>query len=59
VLTILRQRADDPHSLQVYVSAEEGRGKDHSSREGRWIVVRPVEGAMTVNVGDMMQSGNE
>jgi len=55
VLTILRQRADDPHSLQVYVSAEEGRGKDHSSREGRWIVVRPVEGAMTVNVGDMMQ----
>ena len=34
---------------------DEGRGQDQDSREGTWVQVRPVEGAFTVNIGDMMQ----
>ena len=56
----LVERSCDPSAgrarpAQVYVSGDEGRGQDQDSREGTWVQVRPVQGAFTVNIGDMMQ----
>jgi len=53
VLTVLRQRHDEPHSLQVFISDD--ADKDHESRDGQWVTVSPHPGAFTINVGDMMQ----
>lgn len=41
-LTVLRQYAGEPNSLQVY-------------QEGSWHRVVPVKNALTINIGDMMQ----
>ena len=43
-LTVLRQYSDEPASLQVYHFGDE-----------QWYRVVPVEGALTINIGDMMQ----
>jgi len=50
VLTILKQ---DPHvpSLQVYTGAYDGMDREDPG----WVTVTPVEGALTINIGDMMQ----
>mmetsp|Transcript_7631 Transcript_7631/g.19090 ORF Transcript_7631/g.19090 Transcript_7631/m.19090 type:complete len:397 (+) Transcript_7631:27-1217(+) len=56
LVTILRQRHDEPHSLQVYKSTRlSGRLVDHDDEEGEWVTVEPVPGAFTINIGDMMQ----
>lgn len=94
VLTVLRQKHDEPHSLQVSSSSDDVSAsaydrtrkharahtrtrthacmhtnihvslqvfisddvdKDHESRTGQWVVVRPHPGAFTINIGDMMQ----
>lgn len=70
VLTVLRQKHDEPHSLQVFVPDVESESEsesdstkakelaqigDHETRQGKWVVVEPVPGAFTINVGDMMQ----
>ena len=48
VLTILLQ--DNAHSaLQVYSGSKEDFG------DGEWVNVDPVPGALTVNIGDMLQ----
>jgi hypothetical protein len=44
-ITVLRQYPGEPASLQVL------------NAHGNWIRVVPVEGAMTINIGDMMQVG--
>jgi isopenicillin N synthase-like dioxygenase len=41
-LTVLRQYPDQPSSLQVY-------------QDDRWHRVVPMKGALTINIGDMMQ----
>jgi len=38
VLTVLRQKHDEPHSLQVFISDDVD--KDHESRSGQWVCVR-------------------
>ena len=38
VLTVLRQKHDEPHSLQVFISND--MDKDHESRHGQWVCVR-------------------
>lgn len=38
VLTVLRQKHDEPHSLQVFISDDVD--KDHESRSGQWVGVR-------------------
>ncbi|EMS62244.1 Gibberellin 2-beta-dioxygenase 8 [Triticum urartu] len=50
VLSILNQ--DMVGGLQVLCR---GRG-DRDKEEARWLAVRPVEGALVVNVGDMLQA---
>lgn len=53
VLTVLRQKHDEPHSLQVFISND--IDKDHESRDGQWVCVSPEVGAFTINIADMMQ----
>ena len=53
VLTVLRQKHSEPHSLQVFISND--IDKDHESRDGQWITVRPEPRAFTINIADMMQ----
>ena len=53
ILTVLRQKHDEPHSLQVFISDDVD--KDHESREGQWVCVVPQPGAFTINIADMMQ----
>jgi isopenicillin N synthase-like dioxygenase len=43
-LTVLRQYTDEPASLQVYHTGDR-----------QWYRVVPQEGALTINIGDMMQ----
>eukprot|EP00750_Incisomonas_marina_P015581 INCI18381.1.p1 GENE.INCI18381.1~~INCI18381.1.p1 ORF type:complete len:408 (+),score=55.66 INCI18381.1:169-1392(+) len=52
-LTVLRQSHLEPASLQVF--RPDGRVDGAGVASGQWHRVVPIEGALTINIGDMMQ----
>ncbi|MXP25012.1 isopenicillin N synthase family oxygenase [Altererythrobacter indicus] len=45
---------EDINTITLLLGAEES-GLELLSREGKWIAVKPSEGALAVNIGDMLQ----
>lgn len=54
-LPLLPQRAADAGFLTILVQDPEVPGLQVQAADGRWLLVEPIPGALTINVGDQAQ----